>query len=158
MSCDKIYESYLLHLKEVDGLVDRLGAEIDPLIKHPVTSLRMAGFPTFASCQGHMNKYHGLPYPWIDVGTINGSLKDNLEITDRLENTIKSYHASHGKHMFSIRIGFKFGDGQSRIQCLNDPNITGEQIRKGSVVRNQMFLDLMIKEMNDFADYLLLSL
>ena len=52
-------------LQEVEHIADGVGYGIEPFIKRPVAILMMAGFPTTASCEGHMDR--ALPYPWIDV-------------------------------------------------------------------------------------------
>ena len=53
------------NLKEVDHLADGVGYGIEPFIKRPVAILMSVGFPTVASCEGHLDR--GTPYPWIDI-------------------------------------------------------------------------------------------
>ncbi|MEI6237718.1 MAG: hypothetical protein WCP03_03920 [Candidatus Saccharibacteria bacterium] len=48
---------------EVDNMADGLNYPIDQGIKKIVTALRLLGFPTESSCEGHMDR--GLQYPWI---------------------------------------------------------------------------------------------
>jgi len=50
---------------EVTRLVDGLGKRIDPKIRRIVVALRVHGFSTSASCQGHPDR--ALPHPWVDV-------------------------------------------------------------------------------------------
>lgn len=54
-------------LEEVNTIADRLGMGVDKRIKTTVAALRVHGFPTTASCEGHPDIEHGLDYPWIDV-------------------------------------------------------------------------------------------
>lgn len=48
-------QSYEEVAREVDGIVDSMGEHIDGNIKKIVIALRMAGFPTSSSCEGHTN-------------------------------------------------------------------------------------------------------
>lgn len=56
--------TYQSVLKEVDSWVDGLGLGIDEGIKHAVVVFNLAGFPTYGSCEGHLD--WGCHYPWID--------------------------------------------------------------------------------------------
>lgn len=47
------------------GYVDALGRGMDAGIIEAVTALRLLGFVTTGSCQGHLD--HGLPGPWVDI-------------------------------------------------------------------------------------------
>lgn len=79
-------------LKEVDTLCDGLYLPLDEKIKRPVAILRMLGFETRQSCEGHPDKLpklgrlkygrhaNGICYPWIDIG--------NDERRDLAENYI----------------------------------------------------------------------
>lgn len=51
--------------QEIESITDGLGKPIDNNIKQAVIALRVYGFPTTGSCEGHLD--WGLPYPWIDV-------------------------------------------------------------------------------------------
>lgn len=42
---------------------DALGSEVDEGIFETVVCLNLLGFPTWQSCEGHLD--HGAPYPWI---------------------------------------------------------------------------------------------
>jgi hypothetical protein len=49
----------------VEGIRDALGKPVDAGIKSLVTALNASGFPTTASCEGHLD--WGIPAPWVDV-------------------------------------------------------------------------------------------
>jgi len=53
--------------KEVSKMTDTLGKPVDSLIRPTVIALRVLGFRTTGSCQGHLS--HGLKAPWVDIGT-----------------------------------------------------------------------------------------
>lgn len=50
---------------EAEVITDALGKRIDPAIRGTVVALRVHGFATQGSCEGHLD--HGLPYPWVDI-------------------------------------------------------------------------------------------
>jgi hypothetical protein len=56
-------QSYEEVSQEVNELADGLGWPVDEKVKNIVVALRLQGFSTEASCEGHMEK--GLQYPWI---------------------------------------------------------------------------------------------
>jgi hypothetical protein len=51
--------------REVDSITDGLGLPIDEGIKKIVIALRLWGFMTSGSCQGHTGR--GTPYPWVEI-------------------------------------------------------------------------------------------
>lgn len=53
------------YLEEADRLVDGLGLGIDDGIKRSVAIMRMEGFSTSGSCEGHSDWAY--PYPWIEI-------------------------------------------------------------------------------------------
>jgi hypothetical protein len=52
-------------VRHVEGIRDALGKPVDAGIKSLVIALNAHGFPTTASCQGHLD--WGIPAPWVDV-------------------------------------------------------------------------------------------
>ena len=50
----------------VEGVRDALGKPVDAGIKSLVLALNASGFPTTASCEGHLD--WGIPAPWVDLG------------------------------------------------------------------------------------------
>jgi hypothetical protein len=52
-------------LEQTRQLTDALGMPVDPGIEHVVTVLRLMGFQTSMSCEGHLN--WGLVSPWVDI-------------------------------------------------------------------------------------------
>jgi hypothetical protein len=51
--------------QDVDRIVDKLGKRIDEKIKPLVLGLRVFGFETTGSCEGH--REYARSYPWIEV-------------------------------------------------------------------------------------------
>lgn len=51
--------------KKVDQMADGLGYPMDPKIKPTVVALMLHGFPTVASCEGHLD--HGYAAPWVMI-------------------------------------------------------------------------------------------
>ncbi|MGH9460193.1 MAG: hypothetical protein ACRD1X_03185, partial [Vicinamibacteria bacterium] len=51
--------------QEVDQIEDRLGRPVDEGIKETIVALKVNGFGTTASCEGHLE--WGRPYPWVRV-------------------------------------------------------------------------------------------
>jgi hypothetical protein len=49
----------------IEGVRDALGKCVDAGIKSLVIAFNASGFPTTASCQGHL--HWGIPAPWIDL-------------------------------------------------------------------------------------------
>ena len=54
--------------QEVESIGDRLGMGIEENIKETVIALKVCGFGTTGSCEGHID--WGFPYPWIDVESL----------------------------------------------------------------------------------------
>ena len=54
--------------RQVDSMRDALGKPVDAGIKSLVTALNVSGFPTTASCEGHLD--WGVPAPWVDVAPV----------------------------------------------------------------------------------------
>ncbi len=55
------------YVTAVDRAVDGLGTPIDDGIKEALIALKVNGFGTLASCEGHIDR--GLPYPWVAIGS-----------------------------------------------------------------------------------------
>ncbi|HSX14708.1 MAG TPA: hypothetical protein VLE72_02250 [Candidatus Saccharimonadales bacterium] len=51
---------------EVDQIADKLGTPIDDRIKETVVALKLNGFETSGSCEGHLD---GFPLPYVDIET-----------------------------------------------------------------------------------------
>lgn len=51
--------------RRIARITDRLGLSIDPRILDTVVALQFHGFPTDASCEGHLD--HGRPAPWVEI-------------------------------------------------------------------------------------------
>ncbi len=62
---------------------DPLGKGIDEGIINTVIALNYQGIPTFASCEGHINR--GEPYPWVDLGNPEAKeVKEKIEASNKL--------------------------------------------------------------------------
>lgn len=51
--------------KAIEKITDALSYPIDEEIKQTVVAFNAYGFPTYASCIGHLD--HSLAHPWIDI-------------------------------------------------------------------------------------------
>ncbi len=51
--------------KELGSTVDKLDYPIDPGIKETIIVLNLLGFPTSASCEGHLDR--AVAAPWVDI-------------------------------------------------------------------------------------------
>lgn len=143
--------------QQVDLITDGLGLPIDDLIKPAVVALRLWGFPTSASCQGHTD--WGLPYPWIDIDTrewdtpefwnsdpesevwrkiVSDARKSNHPYEVKMREVLEPYTASKVNSVIgSIKItGY---DGLT----LDKSGFSGYRLKATS-----------IEKMNEFADYL----
>ncbi len=62
--------------QQVDRIVDGLKEPIDAGIKEVIVGLKAHDFGTMGSCEGHLD--HGLPYPWVAVGSLIAEEHDRL--------------------------------------------------------------------------------
>lgn len=139
-------QSYEEVAREVDSIVDSMGEHIDGNIKKIVIALRMAGFPTSSSCEGHTN--WGLPYPWVEVYALEQEgvawkKANNLErkkMQSFIEDFNKSHKAKH--HLLLQNIGIF---GAFRLQ-----NVTWGQNAEADLDK---LLDYQ-KEMDSFAEFI----
>lgn len=53
--------------RTIEKVTDGIGKTIDAGIKETVIALKVNGFATIASCEGHLD--HGLPFPWVDIAS-----------------------------------------------------------------------------------------
>ncbi|MGD0074766.1 MAG: hypothetical protein ABSD31_10555 [Candidatus Binataceae bacterium] len=65
-TADHKIQAWTQTAREVARLIDGLGKRVDKGIQTTVTALRALGFPTTASCEGHLQ--HGMKAPWINIG------------------------------------------------------------------------------------------
>lgn len=86
----------------VDQLVDRLGRPVDKGIKEAVTALRVLGFPTDGSCEGHLD--HGTSFPWIDVSVpAPEGYREELEKLTVWESKPPEWRKNHGDFLDGFR-------------------------------------------------------
>ena len=76
-------------LKSLDSITDRLGMPIDKPIRHLVAALNYSGFPTVASCAGHIERKQ---IPWVRIGVDSGEIerKTNNPLILNLADVIKN--------------------------------------------------------------------
>jgi hypothetical protein len=72
--------------QQAEKITDGLGKIIDAGIKETVIALKVHGFVTIGSCEGHLD--HGLPYPWIDI---ESPLAENNLSNPRFQQLRKKY-------------------------------------------------------------------
>jgi len=65
-------KEWLSTQRQVEDIKDSLGKGIDETIKQSVVSIKVNGFGTTGSCEGHLDR--ALPFPWVDV---ESSLAEN---------------------------------------------------------------------------------
>jgi hypothetical protein len=58
-------EKWVQMEQKVERIGDKLGFGIDKEIKFPVISLKVNGFGTTGSCEGHLDRAY--PWPWVQV-------------------------------------------------------------------------------------------
>ena len=76
-------------LARLDLTADRLGKGLDPEIKDAVAYLRLFGFYTTGSCEGHTEK--NLSFPYIHVGPISGSTEEYIGEEALITEITKKY-------------------------------------------------------------------
>ncbi len=154
---------------EVDKIADKLGLGVDDKIKEAVTSFRILGFATSASCEGHIGEIndegrtHGVPYPWIDLYTPepkgwkesekkkNEWAVENYTQQQKMMNLLEEFYKDR-ETQFDARLTFKgIGTyGGFRIQSFG-----ADMMRTLLTIEEQSEkLELYRKEMNDFTSFL----
>lgn len=103
--------------REAEVLTDRLGKPIDPFIRPVVSALRAHGFPTTASCQGHLSRGH--PYPWIEISPPQPTATDpraaqeevrrfGILLRAHLTTFLEGFYSARPALRYSTRLGFHF--------------------------------------------------
>lgn len=136
----------------VDTITDGLGLPIDAGIKKTVAALQLCGFPTTASCEGHMKR--ALPFPWVDIGT--DSREENIVLQCAIQFLIEKFYSTRERDLCAIQIGFSFGDDSFRIQSVNESNGHFGVHNMDTMIRDQEILNRLREEMNEFAKFLVL--
>lgn len=114
--------------REVDQITDGLNMPVDEGIKKAVIALRMWGFPTDGSCEGHLQR--ALPYPWIDIYAPEQAesewIQANAKERRRLRELLAEFYGStqhHGKFQFEdIGIFGGFRLKSSWVKSSQKPN------------------------------------
>jgi hypothetical protein len=135
--------------RKVRRLADGLGLGIDPGIRQMVITLICLGFKTSASCEGHA-RYHGLPYPWVDIEVTNKNARRVfLRLMKLLEEFYDERDGARDAHLVlrpgktSVRLQ---GVGGDILQKLPRELLT-YSVRSRLGIRYR-------KEMNDFQKFL----
>ena len=84
--------------QEVQQLRDRLGKEIDSGIRETVVALRVLGFSTSGSCEGHLD--YGIKAPWVDVGEVPADLADKLRLAQKSNQPLDEATEYQRKNVF----------------------------------------------------------
>jgi len=146
---------------EVEAMTDRFGNRVDEGIKKAVITLRANGFPTYSSCEGHLDR-EAVLHPYVLVSTeefegweddenvANQMRSENLENQRRMirllnefyENRKSPYDAHLTLETFGPTHGFSlFSIGADVMKVLN-PTERREKLR------------LYRQEIDDFVDFL----
>lgn len=142
--------------KEVDLITDRLGHPIDEQIKPAVIALRLSGFPTSASCQGHED--WGLPYPWVDIDCQlwdTDEFRSISEVSNLGENPIWLKYQDIGKqendkHLDKFQDILNVYNSSPHVDC-RDINIEyyggfgAFRIRASSLEKMNRFADFLVR-------------
>ncbi len=115
--------------QEVSQLTDALGKGVDEGIKEAVVALRVYGFPTTGSCEGHLD--WGLPYPWIDISEPEPAnrfndeqkaeawRKANLIQQRRILEILIEFHRRNRQTPFDVRLSIESsGFGKFRLKSI----------------------------------------
>lgn len=129
--------------QEVDELVDGLGRPIDAGIKKIVSVLRLIGFHTTASCEGHMDR--GLPYPWVQINNnVEFSLRDTAE-QQAMQALLSEYFQDRfWDIMYAAPMGIYGG-----FRLMSYPLITEDGVKDSAIRIFHLY------QMNQFADWLM---
>lgn len=130
-------------IKEVNRIVDGLGLPVDKKIKRGVAALRLLGFHTTASCEGHDD--WGLQYPWIEIN--NGpefSLRDTAE-KQAMEALLNEFY--HGRYFRPIQIARMGIFGGFRLMPYPNINERGDKaLIKFDQEQMEKFITFLLKK------------
>jgi hypothetical protein len=121
-------------VKSVESITDGIRKLVDERIKESVVVLKVLGFGTTASCEGHLGWGH--PYPWIDVASQQAEI----------DNQIIARFAQLKKALFVERKGGEKMLDRERAEL--------EELAKNQALENEsalMKLDELILEFNDLG-------
>ncbi len=145
---------------EVEKIVDSLGHKIDKNIKETVVALKVYGFPTRASCEGHLD--WGEPFPWVGIRTPEPEgwkeseekkekwRKENLKQQKRMMELLDEFYKNK-EVPFDARLTLRNigGFGGFCIQSLG-----AEVIAILPPEEQKDKLELYHKQMNEFTSFL----
>lgn len=77
----------------VDSITDRLGMPIDSGIKETVIVLRLLGFKTSQSCEGHSDR--ALPFPWVMIDCDERSQSVTGAADIRMAEYLEEFYQTH---------------------------------------------------------------
>lgn len=104
---------------EVDEIVDGLDHPIDKGIRSSVIALKAHEFPTYQSCEGHINnEEHGEKFPWVWIAVpepegVDGDEQkekewtlENLKLQKKMMDLMNEFYKNR-KTDFDSRLSFK---------------------------------------------------
>jgi len=147
--------------KKVEKITDGLGLGIDQKIKETVIALIVNGFSTDASCEGHIEKEHGLPFPWVDIYAPepegwqksdelkNQWRQENLKQREKMQKCLKEFYSQRKVDDEELILQNRGALGAFRIQSQG-----AERMENRPKQELQEKINLYRKEMQDFSDFL----
>lgn len=146
---------------EVEVMTDRLGMRVDEGIKKAVIALRANGFPTYGSCEGHLEREAVLsPYVLVSTQEFEG-WEDDENVADRMRSEnlgnqrrilmlLNEFYEDR-KSPYDAHLTLEtFGPTDGFALC----SIGADVMKILDVRERREKLTLYRQEMDDFADFL----
>jgi hypothetical protein len=111
-------------VEEADSLIDCIGRPVDLFIRDTVAILRLYGFPTTASCEGHLERR--CHYPWVDIEvaeTIAPLNEGKLKGERDLESLLEAFHRQRSDPSYAVLIIDKLKGGNIRLHCAEGDDV-----------------------------------
>jgi len=147
--------------KKVEKITDGLGLGIDQKIKETVIALIVNDYSADASCEGHIEKEHGLPYPWVDIYAPapegwqksdelkNQWRQENLKQREKMQKFLKEFYSQRKTDDAELILQNRGALGAFRIQSQG-----AESMENRPKQELQEKINLYQKEIHDFSDFL----
>lgn len=126
--------------KEVLRIVDGLGMGIDAGIRGTVVALRANGFPTCASCEGHVD--WGIACPWVDIQAPEPKgwrrsakkrdrwFKKNFRLWQKMISLLEEFYAVHRVPYSQMIVAESCATGSFRIMCVGGLGTSFSSLRE----------------------------